>query len=179
MNYTALNEARAKVHSARAAIAKDDEALQVVKNEIAILEARIKRLEQQQEQKGLRARLAGAEKELAQAEELTVEQINLELAGEIVRRQASDPLKHHAWVAEHVTKLHASVRSELDTAIGKKYSVHPLITQALALMPPVDGLDRPVWDLGYQVRGTTDWASRRRAIIAAAEREATPPLEAA
>jgi hypothetical protein len=179
MNYTALNDARSKVAAARAAITQDNEALQEIKSQIAILEARIKKLEQRQEEKGLRAHLAIAERELAEAEESAVEQINLELAGEIMQRQAADPLRHHAWIAQHVTKLHASVRSELDTPIGKKYCVHMLITAALALMPPKDGIDRPVWDLGYQVRGVTDWASRRRAIIAEAEADATPPLEAA
>jgi hypothetical protein len=179
MNYSALNEARAKVAAARAAIAQDNEALQEIQNQIAVLQARIKKLEQVQEAKGLRAALAAAERELTQAEEAALDEINLELAGEIVRRQALDPLRYHKWIAEHVTKLAASVRSELDTSITKKYAVHPLITQALALMPPKDGIDRPVWDLGYQVHGTTDWASRRRTIIAAAEADATTPLEAA
>lgn len=179
MNYQALNDARARVLAARAAIALDDEAMQEIKNQIAVLEARIKKLEQRQEARGLRAQLAQAERELTGCEEAALDGINLELAGEIMKRQASDPLRHHAWIASQVTKLQASVRSELDTSIAKKYAVHPLVTQALALMPPKDGIDRPVWDLGYQVRGQTDWASRRRAIIARAEADATPPLEAA
>jgi hypothetical protein len=175
MNYESLHTARATVAAAKQAIAKDDEALQEIQNQVAILEARIATLKQRQEEKGLRAKLALAEKDLAATEEAALDQINLELAGEIVRRQALDPLRYHKWIAEHVTKLHASVRSELDTPRTQKYHVHPLITQALALIPPKDGIDRPVWDLGYQVQGQTDWASRRRAIVAEAEAAAIPP----
>lgn len=179
MNHSALNETRAKVQAARDAIAEDNKALALIQNEIAAMQARIESLKQRQEAKGLGAQLAVAERELTVAEETALNEINLELAGEIMKRQASDPLRHHAWIAEHVTKLHASVRSELDTPLTQKYRVHPLILQALALMPPVDGIDRPVWDLGYQVRGVTDWPLRRRAIIAQAEADASPPLEAA
>jgi hypothetical protein len=179
MNYSALNEARAKVTAARAAIAKDDEVLQEVRNQIAAWQARITELERVQEATGLRVQLAQAERKLTQAEEATVEEINLELADEIVRRQASDPLRHYAWIAAHVTKLHASVRSEFNTPRTQKYSVHPLITQALALLPPRDGLNQPVWELGHEMHGVTDWASRRKKIIAEAEAASTTPLEAA
>ena len=179
MNDTALNQARAKVADARAAIAKDAEALQAIQNDIAILQARIKKLEQQQEQRGLRAQLALAERELTQAEETALDEINLELAGEIMKRQESDPLRHYAWIMANLVRLRDSVRSGFDSPNPATYTVHPLITQALALLPPRDDVYLKVYDLGHQMHGYTDWASRRRAIIATAEADATPPLEAA
>ena len=179
MNYSTLNEARSNVQAARELIAKDDAALRVIEDQIADMQGQIRKLRDRQAAKHLHENLALAERELVMAEETTVEEINLSLANEIMQRQASDPLRHHKWIAESVTRLTQSVRSELDTQVGKKYGVHPLITQALALLPPRDGIDRPVWDLGYQVAEQTDWASRRRAIIAAAEAASFPPLEAA
>jgi hypothetical protein len=179
MNYESLHIARAAVASAKQAIAKDDEALQAIKNDIAILEARIVTLRQRQEEKGLRAQLAVAERDLAVVEEATLDELNLNLAGEIVRRQASDPLRHSDWIMTNLVKLRAAVRSELDTPITKRYTVHPLITQALALLPKRDGKDMPVWELGHEMHGSTDWASRRRAIVAEAEAASTAPLETA
>jgi hypothetical protein len=179
MNYSSLNNARARVQAARDCIAEDDSAMRAIQDEIAILEARAAALKARQSAKGLHLELLQAERALAAAEEAAVEDINLHLAAEIMKAQANDPLTQHAWIAASVTKLHASVRSELDTPLGKKYAVHPLITQALSLLPPKDGIDRPVWDLGYQVEHVSDWASRRRQIIAEAEAAASPPLEAA
>jgi hypothetical protein len=162
MNYTKLNEARAKVQAARDAIAKDNEALQQVQNEVVLLQARIKKLEQRQEEKGLRASLALAVEALAQTEEAALDEHCLELASEIVKRQASDPLRHSAWIMTNLNRLRDSVRSEFNTPLTIKYSVHPLITQALALLPPRDDTRLPVYDLGHQMHGHTDWASRRR-----------------
>jgi hypothetical protein len=179
MNYSDLNEARARVAEARAAIAKDDEALQEIRNQVAILEARIVTLKQRQEAKGLREQLAAAERDLSQAEEAVLDAINLELAALIVKRQASDPVQHSEWIMANLVKLRDSVRSALDVPVNKKFSQHPLITQALALLPPRDGLNVPVWELGYTLTGHTDWASRRRAIISRAEAESTSPLETA
>jgi hypothetical protein len=179
MNYTALNDARAKVAVAREAIAKDDEALQEIENQVAVLQARIETLKQRQEEKGLRVQLAAAERELGEVEEATLDQINLELAGAIVRRQALDPLRHYPWIMTSLLRLRDSTRTEFNTPITQRYAVHPLITQALALLPRRDGVNQPVWELGHEMHGYTDWASRRRAIIASAEADATPPLEAA
>jgi hypothetical protein len=107
---------------------------------------------------------------LNEAEERAVAQLNIELAGEIVRRQATDPIGSQEWIITHVTKLRASVRGELDTPNNQRYRVPPLVTQALSLLPPVDPIDRPIPELGYYVAlGQTDWPTRRRAILAAAE----------
>lgn len=179
MDFSALNAARAQVASARELIAQDDAAVGVVEDQIATLQAQINRLRERQQAQHRHENLALAERALAEAEEAAVTQINLELANEIMKRQAADPLRHHAWIAQHVTQLHASMRSEMDMPINERYAQHPLITQALALIPPKDGIDRPVWDLGYQLAGQTDWPSRRRRVIDRAEAELNPPLEAA
>ena len=164
-----LRKARTKVAKARAAVAKDDEVLRAIQQEIDGLNAKVAALRKRQADKRLHEALAEAERELAEAEEVAVIELNIALAGEIVRRQARDPVRHQEWIIEHVMQLRASVRSELDTAITEKYRVPPLITQALALLPPLDDMDKPVADLGYFAAGTGDWPSRRRAILAAAE----------
>lgn len=179
MNFSALNEARAKVAAAREAITKDNEALKEIENQIAVLQARIESLRQRQESKGLRGQLEIAQREQAVVEETVLDTLNLNLAGEIIRRQASDPLPHSDWIMRSLVRLRDSVRSELDVPVNRKFSQHPLLTQALALLPPVDDLDKKVFDLGYTVTGFTDWGTRRRQIIAAAEAESTEPLEAA
>ena len=176
MNNSALNEARANVAAARAALAADEAEIAEGERLITVLQEQIAQLRQRQVQKGLRAALAAAETALNAAEEAAVQSITLELAGEIVKRQTSDPLRHSAWVIENVMKLRGMICSELDTPITEKYSQHPLLTQALALVPPLDGVDRPVFDLGYVAVNETDWPSRRRAILAAAE---SAPLAAA
>jgi multidrug efflux pump subunit AcrA (membrane-fusion protein) len=171
-----LNAARQKVEVARAALVADEAEIAEGQALITALQAQITELRQRQEAKGLRATLAFAERALIVAEEAAVAQLNIELAGEIVRRQATDPVGSQAWIIEAVMRLRASVRSELDTPNNEKYRVPPLITQALSLLPPPDSIDRAVYELGYIKPGETDWTTRRRAILAAAE---SAPLEAA
>ncbi len=77
-----------------------------------------------------------AEEALGQAEEAVLEELNIELAGDIMKRMAADPVRHSAWLMASLVRLRDSVRSEFNTPITQKYRVHPLITQALALLPP-------------------------------------------
>lgn len=180
MNQSALNDAREKVATARTALATDEREIAAGQSLIAQLQAQIAELRARQEAKGLRAALAAAEHALAEAEETAVAQLNIELAGEIVQRQATDPLGSQDWIIEHVMKLRASLRGELDMPVHQKYRMPPLITQALALLPKPDAIDTPVHQLGFHIAlGETDWPSRRRQILAAAEAESAPPLQAA
>jgi multidrug efflux pump subunit AcrA (membrane-fusion protein) len=176
MNTSALTEARQKVAAARAALADDNAEIAEGQNLITKLQAQITALRARQEAKGLRATLAAAEAALVAAEEAAVKDLAIELAAEIVKRQAADPLRSYSWVIENVTKLRGMIRSEIDTPNNEKYSQHPILTQALALLPPADPIDRPIFELGHAQIGQTDWATRRRAILAAAE---STPLEAA
>jgi hypothetical protein len=177
MNFK-LNKARAKVAAARAAIAKDNEAQRVHQAAIIAAQARVAAMKEQRAAKGLDVALADAMDALDLAEEEALVELNIHLAGAIVKRQATDPIKHHAWIIANVAKLRASMRSAFDTPNNEKYSQHPLVTQALALIPPLDDMDRPVYELGSPVEllGLTDWRSRRKAILAAADTE--PPQAA-
>jgi hypothetical protein len=168
----ALSKARQAVAEARTAVAEDEAAVAKVQSEIAALQSQINTMRARAAAEGLRAKLAAAERDLADAEEVAVKSLAIELAGEIVKKQAADPVRHSDWIVAQIERLRSMVRSGIDTPISEKYSQHPAITQALALLPPPDGLDVPVFELGYQVSGTTDWPTRRRAILAAAEQQA-------
>jgi hypothetical protein len=171
----ALNEARAKVAQVRAAIADDDAVVRAVHEESAALQAKIDALRKQHASKGLRGQLADALAALAVAEEQAIEQLAIDLAGQIVQRQATDPVRHYEWIIANVAKLRASVRSEIDTPNNQKYRVHPLVMQALALQPKPDELDTPL----NQLLGSLacDWPQRRSQILAQAETNS--PFEAA
>jgi len=132
-----------------------------------------------------RAKLAAAEAALAIETDNVIEQLCVDLAGEIMRRQGTNPRRHHAWIAKHVDVLRRSVKSELETSRVKRYSQHTLVTQALALLPPISDLDRPVYELGGPVFAYS-WPGRRDSILAGlraalkdCEPDYTPPLEAA
>lgn len=172
-DFAPLHTARDAAQKIRDAIAADEAALAEIQNEIALLQARITALASRQADKGLRAQLAAAEADVAAKEDALVEQINLELAAQILKRQASDPLLHHEWIAGHLLRLEASVRSGLDIPINQKFSMHPVLRQALALLPPRDDLNRAVFQLGHQMLETS-WAARRRKIIAEAEASNLP-----
>jgi hypothetical protein len=176
MNNSTLNEARQKVADARGALAAAEREIEEGRTLIKRLNAQVEELRARQEAKGLRAQLAAAEAALIVAEEVAVKDMALALANEIMKRQASDPLRHHQWVITNVMKLREMIRSELDTPLSERYTQHPLLVQALSLVPQLDAIDRPVHELGHVNVGATDWATRRRAILAAAE---SAPLEAA
>ncbi len=172
-----LQTARAKVDEIKALIAADAAVIDNAQDEVAILQARIERLRAIHAAQGLREQLALANRELTIAEEAAVVALNIALAAEIIKRNAADPINDQHWIAEHVVKLRTSVRSRLDTPINEKYSLPPIITQALALLPPLDPIDIPVFQLGGAIGGSTDWTTRRRKILADAETHS--PLEAA
>jgi len=109
-----------------------------------------------------------------------VEELNIQLAAEIMRRQAADPLRHSAWIVENVELLRAQTRGELDTPINQKFQLHPLVMQALSLAPTPNPMDVPIGRYGaFLAAGTLDcsWPRRRKQIIAAAE--SNPPPRAA
>lgn len=169
MNTAPLRKARAIVAKARAAVAKDDAALHAVQRKIDALNGQIEKLRTQRVAKRLHETLERAERTLAAAEEDAVRTLAIELAGTIIKRMSHNPVRHHDWIVAQIAKLRTMIRSEVDTPLAEKYSQHPLITQALSLLPPPDDLDRPVYDLGYGVPGLSDWASRRSRILAEAE----------
>jgi multidrug resistance efflux pump len=161
-----VHKAQAKVDAARAAIAQDQAAVKAVQDQITALQAQITEMRKAHANKWLHTTLDAAERELAEAEEAAVEELNIALAAEIMRKQASDPLHHYKWIVEHVLKLRASVRSEMDTPINKKYQVHPLIMQALALQPKPDEMDTPIAELAGGL--DCSWPRRRKALLAEA-----------
>jgi hypothetical protein len=167
-----VRKARAAVNDARAAIARDAAAVKAVRDQIAALEAQIAEMRRVSANKGLEATLAAAESALVLAEEETIVALNVELAAEIIQRFHADPVRHERWVVEAVARLRRSVRSELDTPLTQKFAPNPVIESALALVPPPDPMDQPVFLLGGAVGGQTDWPSRRKAILAAAEQAA-------
>jgi multidrug efflux pump subunit AcrA (membrane-fusion protein) len=146
--------------------------------QIYILDQQAKQASIQQDIANLRNQRSIDDAALTAAEEAAVYEINLELAGEIIKRQASDPVQHYQWIVDRIGKLRSSVRGGLDTPNNQKFSIHPLITQALSLIPPPSDMDRPVFELGAPtVAGVSDWRSRRKKILAEAERN--PPPQAA
>lgn len=114
-------------------------------------------------------KLAAGKAALVAAEEAAVKDMAIELAGEIMQKQAADPVRHCGWITAQVAKLRTMVRAEIDTPISEKYSQHPVITQALTLLPPLNVLDKPVHELGYIIAGHSDWSTRRRKILAEAQ----------
>jgi hypothetical protein len=176
MNFK-LRRARDKVAAARTAIEQDDQALGAIQWEIDALQAKISALRQHQAAKGLREQLAAAMRELDQAEEAAITAFAIELAAETMRLHAADPIGHQAQVQANLVRLRAAVRSELDTPISEKYSMPAVVVQALALLPQIDPMDRPVYELGAPGTYETTWPARRRQILAQAE--ATPPPQAA
>ncbi len=160
-----LLPARAAVVAARAAIAERqvacDKQQAVVDAQKAILDG----LAAQRAQ--AHVALLTAQGQLEQAEEAAIKQLAVETANEIIKRHSADPLGNSAWVIEWVVKLRAMVRSGFDTPNNERYQPHPLITQALALLPPVDDMDRPVYELGGGLDGAA-WPRRRHKILATA-----------
>jgi len=171
----ALNQARATVAAINAKKAKALAAEQRQQRVIASEQEKFGALKKQHAH--LDQDLAEAERALCVAEEAALLDHNIALAGEIVRRNATDPVKHAEWIVEHVLRLRASVRSEWDTPINSKFSIHPLIRQCFALVPPLDPLDTPIDQLNNW--GTLGWAHRRKTLLARYESEVNPPLEAA
>lgn len=169
-----LRKARAAVQAAQSAIDRDDAAVERIQAEIKALEFKITALRTVQSAKHLHEDLAIAMRELAKAEEQAVEALAINLAGEIVKRQATDPVRHYQWIVANVAKLRASVRSEVDTPNNERFRIHPLIQQALLLQPKPDDLNTPI----NQLVGSLDasWPTRRRQILA--EAEITPPQAA-
>jgi uncharacterized protein HemX len=168
MNFK-LRRARDKVAAANAAIEQDDQALAAIQREIAALQAKVDELRKVQTAKGLRAQLAAAERDLAVAEEEAVKALAIELAAATMRLHAADPIGHQATVQANLVRLRAAVRSELDTPINEKYSMPAIVVQALALLPQIDPVDRPVYELGAPGTYETTWPARRRQILAQAE----------
>lgn len=86
--------------------------------------------------------------------------VGLELAlsysAEVVKRHAEDPLRHADWITVTVAKIRDLAPNELDTPVNEKYVPHPLIQQALALVPPPSDIDR---------RSHFDFPERRKAIV--------------
>jgi hypothetical protein len=108
---------------------------------------------------------AEAETALAVSEEAAIAQLAVAKAADILRLQTDDAISNFERISAEVNQLRSMVRSELDTPGNQKYSVHPLIRQALELVPPPDILDRPIYELGGAVVGVSDWPTRRRAIL--------------
>jgi hypothetical protein len=165
MDSESLNKARAAVAAAQAAKAEAQRIEQRQQEAIAHEQAKFGELKQAHA--ALEDQIISAQAELAMAEEEALAQLNLEMAAEIVKRHAADPLSNSDWIIEQVTKLRDHVRSGFDTPLNQLSTVHPLITQALSLVPPRDSIDIPV----YQLSGAsaqTAWPARRRKILQAA-----------
>ncbi len=109
--------------------------------------------------------LAAAQVALNAAEETALREWCIELAAATVKLHNDDPLANSATVVANVVKLRAAVRSELDTPINQKWTVHPLVAQAMALQPPPDIMDTPISELHGHA---ANWATRRKSILATA-----------
>jgi hypothetical protein len=165
-----LDKARAELAAIDASIAEVSQQQHGVQQEIAVLQATLAKFSSRKT--NCYAARALAETKLAQEEESALAQMAIVLAGEIITRNSSDPVGHQAWIIENVLKLQTMIRGELDSprdpATGKiQHSVPPLVMQALSLVPPPDPINKPVYQLpGGVVAGISDWASRRRRILA-------------
>jgi hypothetical protein len=180
---TALDRCTALIDALTAQQAADAAEAEEVRTEIRNAEARLASLSGKHA--ATRAQLAAAESELAIEKDAEIERLCIDLAGKIMRRQGTNPRRHHAWIVRNVEVLRRSVKSEIETSIAKRYTQHTLITQALALLPPMSDLDRPVYELGAPAFGYS-WPDRRDSILAGlrealkdCEPEFTPPLVAA
>ena len=156
---------RAAVASARAAIRARDNACAAQQAVIDAQQAILDDLARQRAE--AHVALLTAQGRLDQAEEAAIRELAVQTANEIIRKHSADPLGNSAWVIEWVVKLRAMVRSGFDTPNNERYQPHPLITQALALLPPVDDMDRPVYELGGGLDGNA-WSARRHQILATA-----------
>jgi hypothetical protein len=168
-----LDTARDQVAAARAAVAAQADKLAALGAEMdaaaAVLrsaEAKIGSLRIREAV--LRQKVTDAEAVLDAAEDREVEALCIALAAEIVKRQSSDPLKHAAWVIEAVERLRKMVRSGFDQPVNAQTGTHPLVTQALGLLPRRNEIDCPVYELGGIVAPKTSWPVRRRQILAEA-----------
>lgn len=108
--------------------------------------------------------VANAEAGIVMAEEEKLAAMNIELASEIVRRQATDPVRHIDWIVKNAALLRSRLRTDAD-ASG---AMNPLIHQAIALLPARSQLDTPLYLLGAPGKGQS-WPERRRRLLAAAE----------
>jgi len=167
-----LTEARARVAAVRSEKAEATAAEQRQMRVMATEQEKYAALKQQHSH--LPAKLAEAERALAAAEDAALEQLNIERAAEIVKLQASDPIKNCNTVMALVEKLREGIRPAIHTPINKiNRPPHPVIRQALALMPEPD-----LWETPISSQLTLDWSAHRRAILSEAFPE-SPPLQAA
>jgi hypothetical protein len=174
MNFT-LKRKQAAVAAIDALLADDAIEAEQARRDVAVAQARLVAIEHRKAARYQER--AKAEAALAAAEETALEQLNVERAGWIVRMQATDPVGNHDAIVAALEQLRRGVRSGLDTPANVRYAPHPLVVQAMQLMPPLDDLYRPVFEMGGAVAGVSDWASRRKAILAAAE--SNPPPQTA
>jgi hypothetical protein len=166
MNFK-LKRYQAAVAAIDSQLAADANEAEQAQQAVAIAQAKLAAI---QNRKAARLQeRAKAEAALAAAEEAALEQLNIELAGSIVRMQATDAVGNHEKIIASLDKLRCGVRTELDSPVNQRYRVNPIIQAALNLLPPRDDIHTPVYELGGVIVGKTDWASRRKAILAAAE----------
>ena len=63
------------------------------------------------------------------------------------------------------------MRSGFDTPINQNFTIDPLVTQALSLLPARDAMHVPLDEMGF---GRATWPERRRKLLAAFEASEKP-----
>lgn len=105
-----------------------------------------------------------AQQDVSAAEEAALLQINIERAGQVLNLYHADAVANYPDITAGLEWLRRAVRQGLDTRPGSQQ--HTLIHQAMLLQPPRDDLNTPADQLGGIVDGKSDWATRRRALLA-------------